>query len=183
MSEFTLVPAGPDTGRYAAAPGDATTRGWAIAATVTDPEVPVLTIADLGVLRKVEQHDGTFVVTITPTYSGCPAMEDIAARIVAAFDAAGLRAEVDTVFRPAWSTDWITPEGRAKLVAYGIAAPHPVTTAPAGDSGTLFVRPAVVCPRCASRQTTLVSEFGSTACKALYRCRRCDEPFDYFKEL
>ena len=128
-----------------------------------------------------QRRTGGPLVALGP--SGCPAMEDIAARIVAAFDAAGLRAEVDTVFRPAWSTDWITPEGRAKLVAYGIAAPHPVTTAPAGDAGTLFVRPAVGCPRCASRQTTLVSEFGSTACKALYRCRRCDEPFDYFKEL
>lgn len=183
MNAFSLVPAVPDTDRYVAASSDATTQAWAIAATVTDPEVPVLTIADLGVLRKVEERGGTFVVTITPTYSGCPAMEDIAARIVGAFAAAGLRAEVDTVFRPAWSTDWITPEGRAKLVDYGIAAPHPSSAGPDAGPSPLFVRPAVACPRCTSRQTTLVSEFGSTACKALYRCRRCEEPFDYFKEL
>ena len=162
-------------------------RAWEAAAAVTDPEVPVLTIADLGVLRSVEWDSAggdRVVVTITPTYSGCPAMHHIEQRVVESLAAAGIEASVQTVFSPAWTTDWMSDEGRRKLVAYGIAAPH--RAAPATDGGSvsvLFVRPPVRCPHCGSRHTSLVSEFGSTACKALYRCRDCREPFDYFKEL
>jgi len=156
-------------------------RAWAAAATVCDPEVPALTIADLGVLRDVEEIDGSVVVTITPTYSGCPAMHHIEQRVVEVVAEAGINATVRTVFSPAWTTDWMTDEGRRKLVAFGIAAPH--RAAPAGGASALLVRPPVPCPRCGSRHTTLVSEFGSTACKALFRCRDCHEPFDYFKEL
>ena len=149
----------------------------------------VLSIADLGVLRSVDRdEDGRVAVTITPTYSGCPAMHHIEQRLVEVFAEAGVDAVVRTVFSPAWTTDWITDDGRRLLTAYGIAAPHRVaeahraSSAPAAPS-VLQVRPAVRCPRCDSAHTTLVSEFGSTACKALYRCRSCQEPFDYFKEL
>ena len=159
---------------------------WDLAATVADPEIPVLSIADLGVLRDVGRDDGgRVVVTITPTYSGCPAMQHIEQQLTDTFTAAGVEVEVRTVFSPAWTTDWITAEGRRALTAYGIAAPHraPASGGPGDPSPTVWVRPAVRCPRCDSLHTTLVSEFGSTACKALYRCRSCQEPFDYVKEL
>lgn len=146
---------------------------------VPDPEVPVLTIADLGVLRSVAVEDGRVVVTITPTYSGCPAMAQIAERVATVLDVHGVDGEVRTVLSPAWSTDWMSEDGRRKLTAYGIAPPH---CAPAGDV-LLAIRPPVACPRCTSADTRLVSEFGSTACKAHYVCRACGEPFDYFKEL
>ncbi len=146
---------------------------------VPDPEVPVLTIADLGVLRSVAIEDGRVVVTITPTYSGCPAMAHIAERVASVLDVNGVDGDVRTVLSPAWSTDWMTDDGRRKLAAYGIAPPH---VAQAADV-LVAIRPPVACPRCASSDTRLVSEFGSTACKAHYVCRACDEPFDYFKEL
>jgi len=146
---------------------------------VPDPEVPVLTIADLGVLRSVEEVAGRVVVTITPTYSGCPAMSHIAERIAAVLDMHAVEGEVRTVFSPAWTTDWMSDDGRRKLTEYGIAPPH---RAPAGDV-LVAIRPPVHCPRCGSADTRLVSEFGSTACKAHYSCRSCSEPFDYFKEL
>ncbi len=155
---------------------------WRAAAEVTDPEVPVLTIADLGVLRGVEQHEGRMVVTITPTYSGCPAMDDIAARVRAAVAGLGLDVEVRTVLSPAWSTDWMTDAGRAKLTAYGIAPPRGAAERADGSVAVALSRP-VRCPRCGSARTSLVSEFGSTACKALHRCEDCLEPFDHFKEL
>jgi ring-1,2-phenylacetyl-CoA epoxidase subunit PaaD len=143
-------------------------------AAVTDPEIPVLTVDDLGIIRDV-QVDGTAVtVTITPTYSGCPAMDVIAADIEAALVATGFATvEVKTVFSPAWTTDWMSAEGKQKLAEFGIAPPHPTG---------LTERPAVLCPRCRSEART-VSEFGSTACKALMVCMSCGEPFDYFKEL
>jgi ring-1,2-phenylacetyl-CoA epoxidase subunit PaaD len=141
---------------------------------VTDPEIPVLTLSDLGIVRGVEFDGTTVTVTITPTYSGCPAMDVIRADIQSALDAAGFRTvKVATVYSPAWTTDWMSGEGRRKLEEFGIAAPHP-----AGSSE----RPPVLCPRCRS-EGRLVSEFGSTACKALLVCTGCGEPFDYFKEL
>ncbi|MCC6437492.1 MAG: phenylacetate-CoA oxygenase subunit PaaJ [Acidimicrobiales bacterium] len=143
---------------------------WAAVAAVTDPEVPVLTIEDLGVLRSVDRVDGRIVVTITPTYSGCPAMQYIADRVEDALSGTGSVGEVRTVLSPAWTTDWMSEEGRRKLTDYGIAAP-------------VTVRTRIACPRCSSRRTRPISEFGSTACKALYRCEDCLEPFDYFKEL
>ena len=153
-------------------------RAWQAAATVTDPEIPVLTIADLGVLRDVTVgDDGAVEVAITPTYSGCPAMNVIALEVELALGRAGLPgARVRTVLAPAWTTDWMSEEGRRKLLAYGIAPP-----APGGGRGALFGQDAVACPRCGSADTECLAEFGSTACKALWRCRACREPFDHFK--
>ncbi len=154
-------------------------QAWAVAAAVCDPEIPVLTIADLGVLREVREADGTMEVVITPTYSGCPAMNMIALEIETALDRAGIApARVVTVLHPAWTTDWMTLEGRRKLTEYGIAPP-----AVGGATGrrALFSVDVVACPRCASTNTTRIAEFGSTSCKALWRCEDCREPFDYFK--
>lgn len=144
---------------------------------VTDPEIPVLTIADLGVLRDVRVDDGGIEVTITPTYSGCPAMTSITLDIHAALADLG-PVRVRTVLAPAWTTDWITEEGRRKLLEYGIAPPPQ-----AAGRGALFGQAAPACPLCGSRETELLSAFGSTACKALHRCLRCREPFDAFKCL
>ena len=152
-------------------------RAWNAAAAVVDPEIPVLTIADLGVLRTVEiDADGGVIVAITPTYSGCPAMNVIAFEVELALARAGLPgARVRLVLAPTWTTDWMSEEGRRKLRDYGIAPPG------AGGRGALFGLETVACPRCASTDTERLSEFGSTACKALWRCRSCREPFDYFK--
>ncbi|TYZ53424.1 phenylacetate-CoA oxygenase subunit PaaJ [Ralstonia solanacearum] len=153
---------------------------------VADPEIPVVSIAELGILRDVRiDETDTLAVTITPTYSGCPAMEQIADDVTRALQAAGVGAFcVRTALSPAWTTDWITPEGRRKLHHFGIAPPAHVVAAGAARPIRL-VRPAeadrVACPQCGSLDTVLVSAFGSTACKALYRCRACREPFDYFK--
>lgn len=144
---------------------------------VPDPEVPVLSIEDLGVLRSVDEIDGRVVVTITPTYSGCPAMHHIEQSIAEVLADAGVDGDVRTMLSPAWTTDWMSAEGRAKLREYGIAPPRPVETPVA-----MSPRP-VACPRCGSTHTETVSEFGSTACKALHRCLDCREPFDHFKEL
>jgi ring-1,2-phenylacetyl-CoA epoxidase subunit PaaD len=144
-----------------------------------DPEIPVLTIAELGVLRDIEVRDGQLQVFITPTYSGCPAMQLIALNLESALEEAGFGlANIITVLSPAWTTDWLTDEGRAKLKAYGIAPP-----APGSGRQALFGADTVECPRCGSTDTQRISEFGSTACKALWRCRACAEPFDYFKCL
>ncbi|RKR89726.1 ring-1,2-phenylacetyl-CoA epoxidase subunit PaaD [Micromonospora pisi] len=154
----------------------------AAAAAVADPEIRVLTIEELGILRDVRQEPGTgrVTVTITPTYTGCPAMDVIREDIRIALAAAGYPdAEVATVYAPAWSTDWVSASGRAKLAAAGIAPPGP---APSGD-GPVPVRLTVRCPRCESADTEQVSRFGSTACKALWRCRACREPFDQMKAL
>ena len=152
-------------------------RAWAAAASVCDPEIPVLGIADLGVLRDIKIDNGTVEAFITPTYSGCPAMNMIALEIEVALENAGFaKPKVTTVLSPAWTTDWMTDEGKAKLKAYGIAPP-------AAKSGrrALFGEQSVTCPHCGSSDTALISEFGSTACKALWRCKACAEPFDYFK--
>ncbi|MEH3146745.1 MAG: phenylacetate-CoA oxygenase subunit PaaJ [Methylobacterium frigidaeris] len=149
----------------------------AAAAEVCDPEIPVLTIADLGVLRDVTVRDGAVEVTITPTYSGCPAMDVIGVEVQTALAKAGIGpARVRLVLSPAWTTDWMTDEGKAKLRAYGIAPPQGRASRRA-----LFGEESVACPHCGSASTEKISEFGSTACKALWRCRACREPFDYFK--
>jgi ring-1,2-phenylacetyl-CoA epoxidase subunit PaaD len=137
----------------------------------------VLTVADLGVLREVKVEDGRAEAIITPTYSGCPAMNVIALEIELALEKAGFEhPKITTVLSPAWTTDWMSEEGRTKLAAYGIAPP-----AMGAGRRALFGEEAVACPRCGSAATARISEFGSTACKALYRCRACAEPFDYFK--
>jgi ring-1,2-phenylacetyl-CoA epoxidase subunit PaaD len=147
---------------------DLRARAWDAAARVVDPEIPVLTIADLGVLRDVRVEGGHVEVLITPTYSGCPAMRAIALDVAAALAEAGIAdASVRTVLGPAWTTDWMSEEGRRKLREYGVAPPLPGT------------HPA--CPHCGSARTEMLSEFGSTACKALWRCRDCREPFDHFR--
>ncbi|KYG21192.1 phenylacetate-CoA oxygenase [Bradyrhizobium sp. AT1] len=152
-------------------------RAWDAAASVVDPEIPVLTIADLGVLRDVVFAGDHVEVAITPTYSGCPAMNMISLEIEVALERAGFRRpKVRTVLSPAWTTDWMTEEGRQKLRAYGIAPPQASSSRRA-----LFGEQAVACPQCGSENTELLSEFGSTSCKALWRCKSCREPFDYFK--
>jgi ring-1,2-phenylacetyl-CoA epoxidase subunit PaaD len=145
-------------------------RARRVAARVVDPEIPVLTIEDLGILRGVDVEEGGLVVSITPTYSGCPAMRQIEDDVVAALRADGFeRVEVRTVYHPAWSTDWISPEGHRKLAAFGIAPP--------------VAEEEVLCPRCSSDRPRMVARFGSTACKALMVCSSCGEPFDWFKQL
>lgn len=152
-------------------------RAWDAAARVVDPEIPVLTIADLGVLRDVVLDGDHVEVAITPTYSGCPAMNMIALEVELALERAGfIRPKVRTVLSPAWTTDWMSEEGRRKLSAYGIAPPQASSSRRA-----LFGEQVVACPQCGSDKTELLSEFGSTSCKALWRCKACREPFDYFK--
>jgi ring-1,2-phenylacetyl-CoA epoxidase subunit PaaD len=156
---------------------DLVARARVVAGGVCDPEIPVLTIADLGVLRDVGLADGVIEVTITPTYSGCPAMNMIATEIRLALHQAGLQpVQVRTVLSPAWTSEWMTSEGRRKLHAYGIAPP-----ASGGGRRALFGCETVSCPQCDSVDTAVLAEFGSTACKALWRCNTCREPFDYFK--
>ncbi|MFC7494808.1 MULTISPECIES: 1,2-phenylacetyl-CoA epoxidase subunit PaaD [unclassified Nocardioides] len=154
------------------------TQAWKIAADVVDPELPVVTIGDLGILRDVTEDDqGRVHVTITPTYSGCPAMETITADLVEALTAAGYqRVDVEYVLSPAWTTDWMTDDARAKLEAYGIAPPGPVA-----PDEPVALPLAVRCPNCGSPDTRESSRFGSTACKSLWVCRACREPFDHFK--
>ena len=150
---------------------------WNIAATVVDPEVPVLTIEDLGVLRGVSIDGERVTVDITPTYSGCPAVDAIRDDIVSALSAAGFAdVRVRQVLAPAWTTEWMSSEGRAKLEAFGIAPPLPRDA-----GGVVNVGLGIRCPHCGSLHTRQLSRFGSTSCKALYVCQRCQEPFDYFK--
>jgi len=152
-------------------------RAWAAAASVVDPELPALTIGDLGVLRDVTVTDGAVEVAITPTYSGCPAMQMIALDIVAALERAGITgARVRTVLSPAWTTAWLSADARRKLLADGIAPP-----AEGQGRAALFGASAPACPRCGLAATQRLAEFGSTACKALWRCTACREPFDHFK--
>ena len=163
------------------------TDPWAVAASVLDPEVPVVTIEDLGILRYVEEHpDGHVRVTITPTYSGCPAMETIRSDVTAALADAGYDdVTVDLVLSPAWTTDWMSPEGRRKLAEYGIAPPTARTSGDTGRAagGPVPVTLSVRCPRCGSPDTRELSRFGSTACKSLWACNTCREPFDHFKTI
>ncbi|MCK8436988.1 phenylacetate-CoA oxygenase subunit PaaJ [Streptomyces sp. D2-8] len=162
-------------------------RARHIAACVPDPELPMLTLADLGVLRGVEVgEDGTVVVSLTPTYSGCPAMAEMRAQVAACLTSAGYgKVRVRTVLDPPWTTDWITPSGRRTLAEHGIAPPGPAPRpAPGPVPLTLSpTRPAVPCPRCGSADTEETSHFGATSCKALWRCRACREPFEYVKEI
>ena len=164
----------------AGAPKDA---AWAAAAAVVDPELPVLTIEDLGVLREVTVDNGAVTVTVTPTYSGCPAIESIQRDVEAAVRAAGFaHVEVRRVLAPAWTTEWMSVEARRKLEMYGVAPPGPTHQRGAADaSGPVPLRLSVRCPQCGSPDTAELSRFGSTSCKSLWRCNACKEPFDHFK--
>jgi ring-1,2-phenylacetyl-CoA epoxidase subunit PaaD len=155
---------------------------WAYLGEVMDPEVPVLSIVDLGIVRDVRVSEQGTTVVITPTYSGCPAMHVIEHDIVEGLSAHGVSpVKIETVFVPAWTSDWISDEAKAKLVAYGIAAPG--STANEGGLITLTRRAAVACPYCKSTRTTLKSEFGSTACKSINYCNDCQQPFEQFKTI
>ena len=158
-------------------------RAWDVASGVTDPELPMLTLADLGVLRKVKQdEDGTVVVSITPTYSGCPAMAAMRDDLVHRLTEAGFdRVRIAVQLSPPWTTDWISDKGRKALADNGISPPG---QAPRGPVALKLAPPRrdIQCPQCGSADTEVTSEFGSTACKALCRCRACGEPFDHIKE-
>ena len=159
-----------------------TAQAWATLAQVPDPEVPVLSVVDLGIVRELDVSDDDCVsVTLTPTYSGCPATEVIQDSVVKALRDAGARdVRVTTRLDPAWTTDWISAEAGEKLRAYGIAPPH----LKAADAQPLRFHPRdIACPRCGSKDTQRLSAFGSTACKALYRCLACLEPFEHFKPI
>jgi ring-1,2-phenylacetyl-CoA epoxidase subunit PaaD len=157
-----------------------------IASAVRDPELPVLTLADLGVLRDVSEEDGRVVVTITPTYSGCPAIDEMGADLRRSLLSAGYeQVEVRLSLSPAWTTDWISEEGRSKLASAGIAPPARVGPSAVGPVPLNLVPPSrqVACPQCGSPNTAEISRFGSTACKALRRCNACSEPFEHVKEI
>ncbi|MGQ0839243.1 1,2-phenylacetyl-CoA epoxidase subunit PaaD [Actinokineospora sp.] len=157
-----------------------------VAEQVLDPELPVLTLADLGVLRDVREDGGRVVVTITPTYSGCPAIDEMRADLRARLTAAGYTdVEVHTTLHPAWTTDWISDAGLRKLAEHGVAPPQRIGPRSAGPVPLNLEPPArrVPCPRCGSPRTTELSRFGSTACKALRRCEDCREPFEQIKEI
>ena len=148
--------------------------------TVSDPEIPVLSIMEMGIVRAAEMNNDIAEITITPTYSGCPAMDVIGDDIKKAFKEQGIEARINLVLSPAWTTDWITPKGRKALEAYGIAAP----LEPEADKEALLGNKKLVkCPQCGSYNTKMISQFGSTACKAFFQCQDCQEPFDYFKCL
>lgn len=182
----TSLPNGPLEVRQASDPHYAV---WTLLEAVTDPEIPVVSLREMGVLRAVRDSQDGLEVVITPTYSGCPAMGQMEDDVKAALASAGLSARVVTLLAPAWSTDWMTAEGRRKLKAYGIAPPQATACASQGHhviqfatpKGLASAPPNVICPQCGSDNTTETSHFGSTACKALYRCLNCLEPFDYFK--
>lgn len=161
---------------------------YAVAATVRDPELPVLTLADLGVLRAVEvDHAGAVTVAITPTYSGCPAMASMRDDLVRTLQEHGFdNVSVKVVLTPAWSTDWISEQGRRALQEYGVSPPGPAPSRRTRGPIPLSlgpVRRSVSCPRCGTTATRLTSEFGATPCKALYRCEACLEPFEHVKEI
>ena len=158
-------------------------RAREVAAQVLDPELPVLTIEDLGILRDVTEDDqGRVHVQITPTYSGCPAMETIRADVIETLESAGYQhVDVEFVLSPAWTTDWMSEEGRAKLEEYGVAPPAPRQGS--GGNGPVPLTLSVRCPQCGSPHTRESSRFGSTACKSLWVCQECREPFDHFKTL
>ncbi|MEH6764726.1 MAG: 1,2-phenylacetyl-CoA epoxidase subunit PaaD [Aequorivita antarctica] len=148
--------------------------------TVSDPEIPVLSVLDLGVIREAIEENGIVHIKLTPTYSGCPAMDVISDDLKKAFSEIGKEAKVELILSPAWSTDWISEEGLHKMEEYGIARP----LSESHDKDVLLGdKKLVKCPQCGSTNTHLVSQFGSTACKALFKCDDCQEPFDYFKCL
>ena len=156
-----------------------TEKIYALLAEITDPEIPVLSILDMGIVREVQFQDDTVQIRITPTYTGCPAMDMISMQIRTTLMLAGYKADVQTILYPAWSTDWMSEDGKQKLRAYGIAPPMPKQSV---CNDRLFAaEEAIQCPQCDSWHTHRISEFGSTACKALYQCDDCKEPFDYFK--
>ena len=174
-------------------PDSRVARAWAVLGTVLDPEVPALSVRDLGIVREVitpdDAPDSVLEIVLTPTYSGCPATEVIEQDCLLAINAAGLGPAKVTLRRaPAWTTDWISEAGKSKLSAYGIAPPGPVDLS-VGVPMRIVRRgadrnpPVVACPRCASLQTEQLSAFGATACKSLYRCLACREPFEYFKPI
>ena len=161
-------------------PSDIEPEILAILETVHDPEVPVLTVMDMGIMRKVEREDRHLTLHISPTYSGCPAMDTISDDLKTAFSEQGYTIEVELVLSPAWTTDDMSEKGKKKLVEYGIATPLD----PIADKEALMGEESKVkCPQCGSLNSELVSAFGSTACKALFKCKDCLEPFDYFKCL
>jgi ring-1,2-phenylacetyl-CoA epoxidase subunit PaaD len=156
-------------------------QAWQVLQQVPDPEIPVISVTELGIVREVRARPETLTVVVTPTYSGCPATEMIEQNIRAALEQAGAQAVcIEVRLAPAWTTDWIAAEAAEKLRAYGIVPP---ATATAGATRRLRFAPRLPCPRCGSRDTERLSEFGSTACKAVYRCRTCREPFEYFKPI
>lgn len=152
---------------------------WNYLNEIPDPEVPVINIVELGIARDVQTVNDKVIVSITPTYSGCPAMKVIENDIVTLLKEKGIsEVEIKMVYKPVWTTDWLTDEAKEKLRIYGIAPPEKSTS----DKSVLSLNPKTIrCPRCNSVNTSLISQFGSTACKALYRCNDCKEPFDYFK--
>ena len=157
-------------------------RAWELLEQVPDPEIPVVSIRELGILREIHEHDGAIEVVITPTYSGCPAMGQIEDDVRNALAQSGMPVTIVTRLAPAWTTDWITGAARDKLREYGIAPPHTTQS----HEQVMRFRPArravaIACPHCGSADTTETSHFSSTACKALYKCLACREPFDYFK--
>jgi ring-1,2-phenylacetyl-CoA epoxidase subunit PaaD len=165
--------------------GDPTlTAAWQLLAGIPDPEIPVISIVELGIVRGLRRDGNALIVTVTPTYSGCPATAVIESDILKALTASGeFQCRVETQLAPAWTTDWIVPEARERLRAYGIVPPGERAAIQRVDVSGLRRRPAVAiaCPRCGSTHTTELSRFGSTPCKAQYRCEECREPFDYFK--
>jgi ring-1,2-phenylacetyl-CoA epoxidase subunit PaaD len=162
-------------------------RAWQVLGTVLDPEVPAVSVRDLGIVRDVVEHDDGLEIVLTPTYSGCPATEVIEHDVLAAIAAADLGPARVTLQRaPAWTTDWISPEGLAKMLAYGIAPPGPARAD--GAVPITFIHrkrdtAPLACPRCGSQHTERLAAFGSTACKAIYRCIACKEPFEHFKPI
>jgi ring-1,2-phenylacetyl-CoA epoxidase subunit PaaD len=159
-------------------------RAWAVLDAVPDPEVPAISVRELGIVREVLDHGGSMEIVLTPTYSGCPATEVIERSVCEAIDAAGLGPARVTMRRaPAWTTDWISEDGRRKLRDYGIAPPGPTADGSAPIRIVGRRAEAVACPRCGSAHTERLSAFGSTACKALWRCVACKEPFEHFKPI
>lgn len=146
---------------------------------VPDPEIPVISLVDLGIVRAIDWEGDICIVTITPTYSGCPAMFEMERSILTELEKHGVKGQVKTSLSPAWTTDWLSEKGREALKNYGIAPPSQQAIDISGI--TRRSGPAVSCPLCGAQNTRVISQFGSTPCKALYRCMQCGEPFDYFK--
>jgi ring-1,2-phenylacetyl-CoA epoxidase subunit PaaD len=158
-----------------------TQQAWDVLSRVADPEIPVISVTELGIVREVRAEGATVEVIVTPTYSGCPATEAIERSIAEALrDAGAADVRIETRLAPAWTTDWIAPEAREKLRRYGIAPPGATLAA---DAQPVTFAPRIDCPLCGSRNTERLSAFGATACKALYRCRDCLEPFEHFKPI
>lgn len=164
--------------------GDTRPDPWDVAAAVPDPELPQLTLADLGILRDVHRRGNAVTVTVTPTYSGCPAMREISLDLEHRLRRAGFDdVEVRTELSPAWTSDWITERGRAKLAAAGIAPPRPAPARTGPIPLTLTTRPRIDCPHCGSARTIRTAQFSGTACKSLHRCLDCSEPFEHVKSI